>query len=260
MATTRTNLEQNQTALEAQLAASSQRYREAVNLLPEERPLNAYKELGNIEQINLQLGRKPELSEDLRERASKYEEEYSQAAYRQGYEEQKFRFSSRPASSLQEVETRISEAQWMASTYVETATLSSPLIADKREDFSAGLHKAIEHYTWETKPRFEVAEKFSGVSFTPEYGKAEALISRNIARQIREGATTIDLSQAYATNDQAMANRRHERALETLAPAIEEARKAGFNFEAGNAIAVQQKIQEVIAIRQESFSQGLSLG
>jgi hypothetical protein len=256
MAPTGTDLEQNRITLEAQVTASSQRYREAVNLPPEERPVNAYKELGNSRSIGNWAGS----PEELRERVSKYEQEYSQAAYRQGYEEQKFRFSSRPASTLQEVETRIGEAQRMASTYVETATLSSPLVADKREDFVAGLNKAIEHYAWETKPRFEVAETFSGVSFTPEYGKAETLISQNIARQIREGATTINLSQAYATNDQALASRRHERALEILAPAIEEARKAGFNFEAGNAIAVQQKVQEVIAIRQGTFGQGLSLG
>jgi hypothetical protein len=79
--------------------------------------------------------------------------------------------------------------------------------------------------------------------------RAETQIARNVAAQMKDGATHIDLSEHYATGDQATADARHQRALARMAPLLRQAERNGYEFEAGKAIAHDFRPKEVLAIR-----------
>ncbi len=87
-----------------------------------------------------------------------------------------------------------------------------------------------------------------------KYVSAEAAIAANLANQLEAGATKIDLSQRYATDDQAKAQARHEAALQNLAPVLREAEKQTEKLSHGQAIAHGRG--EVLAVQQLNW--GLS--
>ena len=87
-----------------------------------------------------------------------------------------------------------------------------------------------------------------------KYISAEAAIAANLANQMEAGAKKIDLSQRYATDDQAKAQDRHEEALQNLAPVLREAEKQTEKLSHGQAIAHGKG--EVLAVQQLNW--GLS--
>ena len=90
------------------------------------------------------------------------------------------------------------------------------------------------------------------------YVNAEAAIAESFRQQLASGSRNINLSQRYATEDQALAQERHERALENLMPLIREtAGLEGYSVQRGAAIAEGLVQREVPAISQR---QGQSIG
>jgi hypothetical protein len=83
------------------------------------------------------------------------------------------------------------------------------------------------------------------------YVNAEAAIAESFRQQLASGSKNINLSQRYATEDQALAQERHERALENLMPLIREtAGLEGYSVQRGAAIAEGLVQREVPAISQ----------
>lgn len=83
------------------------------------------------------------------------------------------------------------------------------------------------------------------------YVNAEAAIAESFRQQLASGSRNINLSQRYATEDQALAQERHERALENLMPLIREtAGLEGYIVQRGAAIAEGLVQREVPAISQ----------
>jgi len=83
------------------------------------------------------------------------------------------------------------------------------------------------------------------------YVNAEAAIAESFRQQLASGSRNINLSQRYATEDQALAQERHERALENLMPLIREtAGLEGYSVQRGAAIAEGLVQREVPAISQ----------
>jgi hypothetical protein len=83
------------------------------------------------------------------------------------------------------------------------------------------------------------------------YVNAEAAIAESFRQQLASGSQNINLSQRYATEDQALAQERHERALENLMPLIREtAGLEGYSVQRGAAIAEGLVQREVPAISQ----------
>ena len=90
------------------------------------------------------------------------------------------------------------------------------------------------------------------------YINAEAAIAESFRQQLLNGAKTIDLSQRYGTDDQTLAQQRHEKALENLRPLIEQtAALDGYAVQRGTAIAEGLVQREVPAIAQRH---GQSMG
>jgi hypothetical protein len=83
------------------------------------------------------------------------------------------------------------------------------------------------------------------------YVNAEAAIAESFRQQLASGSKKINLSQRYATEDQALAQERHEQALENLMPLIREtAGLEGYIVLRGAAIAEGLVQREVPAISQ----------
>jgi hypothetical protein len=83
------------------------------------------------------------------------------------------------------------------------------------------------------------------------YVNAEAALAESFRQQLATGSKTINLSQRYATDDQALAQQRHEKALENLMPLIREAAALeGYTVQRGTAIADDLLQREVPAISQ----------
>ena len=83
------------------------------------------------------------------------------------------------------------------------------------------------------------------------YVNAEAAIAESFRQQLASGSRNINLSQRYATEDQALAQERHKRALENLMPLIcETAGLEGYSVQRGAAIAEGLVQREVPAISQ----------
>ncbi len=90
----------------------------------------------------------------------------------------------------------------------------------------------------------EFSKQSAGLRYVP----AEAAIAANLANQLESGAKTIDLSQRYATSDTNAAEKRHQKALKNLEPALREVAKQGQAIQPGQAIAHGVRNQEVLAV------------
>jgi len=102
-------------------------------------------------------------------------------------------------------------------------------------------------------------QEYASLQAPLPYVNAEAAIAESFRQQLTSGSKTINLSQRYATDDQAAAQARHEIALQNLQPLMEQtAQLAGYKVDRGAAIAEGLKQREVPAIvQQQRYSMSL---
>ena len=118
--------------------------------------------------------------------------------------------------SLQELQDSANHLQKLTGPYAEVASYNGAT-SDPGE-YRRGENKAITDWYWQQKPRVDLAERLTAYASLPQTiaGRsfAEQIIARNFAEQLYSGATSLDFTQQYATDDHASAMWRHERALD----------------------------------------------
>ena len=125
----------------------------------------------------------------------------------------------------------------------------------QQQAYRIGMRSVVSAWYREQKPVMQIASglsEYAAQQAPLPYVNAEAAIAQNFLAQLTSGRKTIDLSQRYATDDQSLAQARHEKALENLRPLIREtARMDGYKVLRGAAIADGLTQREVLAVRHE---------
>lgn len=201
-----------------------------------ERPLGIENKYGRVIEIERELGVKD--------------------PYSQGYEAEKRRLTEvvprtvEQMTAITEKEERLSGPRAHAEIVINR---NGQGVTDDEFRYLRGEKAAIEHWTFEQRPRLVVAtelERYAERVSQPHYVNAEEAMARNFADQLAAGRKDIDLTQHYATDAQEKASDRHVKAVENLWPLIEEARNHGYMVTTGHAITQQQKHAEVMAISE----------
>lgn len=203
---------------------------------PAERPLGIENRYGRVMEIQRELG--------------------AQDPYTQGYDAEKRRLAEvtprtvEQMAAIAEKEERLSGPRAYAEIVINR---NDKGVNDDEFQFLRGEKTAIEHWTFEQRPRLVVAaelERYAERVSGPLYVNAESAMARNFADQLAAGRKDIDLSQHYATDVQEKASDRHVKAVENLWPLIEEARNHGYMVNTGHALMLQEKNAEVMAISE----------